>query len=39
MADYNFGPDWFWKLIAALAFVGAIALAGIIVYLIIQIGK
>lgn len=39
MADYNFGPDWFWKLIAALAFVGAIALAGIIVYLITQIGK
>lgn len=39
MADYNFGPDWFWKLIAALALVGAIALAGIIVYLITQIGK
>ena len=25
MGDYNFGPEWFWRLLAILAGVGLIA--------------
>ena len=40
MSDYNFnfGPPWFWKVLAALCIVGALTILAAIIAVIVWVG-